>query len=58
MVRDFEGFSHMTTKERDAAVKAIGKEYAYGWRREEDGRVRWVIDEMQTKENRALMDHY
>jgi hypothetical protein len=53
-----EGFSQMTTKERDAAVKSFGKEYAYGWRREEGGRVRWVVDEMQTKENRALMDHY
>ena len=58
MSRDFEEFSQMTTKERDAAVKSLGKEYAYGWRREEGGRVRWVVDEMQTKENRALMDHY
>jgi len=58
MSRDFEEFSQMTTKERDAAVKELGKEYAYGWRREEGGRVRWVVDEMQTKENRALMDHY
>lgn len=50
MSRDFESFSMVKTKERDEAIKQLGKNYAYGWRREADGQMRWVVDEVRGKE--------
>lgn len=49
MRADFDSLSEVSTKERNRAVRGLGKEYAYGWRREETGRVRWVVDEVQMK---------
>ncbi|KAK3366766.1 hypothetical protein B0T24DRAFT_709096, partial [Lasiosphaeria ovina] len=50
MVRDFCGLESLTTRQRNKAIRDMGKVYAYGWRREagEDGRaiVRWVVDEV------------
>jgi len=45
MVRDFHGLEELETRERDEAIVRLGKTYAYGWRREDDGRARWVIEE-------------
>jgi hypothetical protein len=50
MSRDFEELSQLKTKDRDRAIRELGKEYAYGWRTEEDGRLRWVVDEVQRKD--------
>ncbi|GAB1311457.1 hypothetical protein MFIFM68171_01667 [Madurella fahalii] len=49
MARGFDGLDPAgasgTTRERDRAICRMGKAYAYGWRREKEGRVRWVVDE-------------
>lgn len=54
MSRDFESLSMVKTKERDRAIKELGKSYAYGWRREEDGVTRWVVDEVGRKEGSSF----
>jgi hypothetical protein len=46
MTRDFEGMGGRKKKERDRAIEGLGKRYAYGLRVEEDGRKRWVVDEV------------
>jgi hypothetical protein len=57
MTRDFNGLEQLKRKERDRAIRDLEKSYAYWWRREEDGRVRWVVDVVPgDKNNRALMD--
>ena len=56
MARDFNGLEQLKRKDRDQAIRDLEKSYAYWWRREEDGRVRWVVDEVPGSKNRALMD--
>lgn len=56
MTRDFNGLEQLSKSERDQAIRDLEKSYAYWWRREEDGRVRWIIDEVPTEKGRALMD--
>ncbi|KAK0730262.1 hypothetical protein B0H67DRAFT_638781 [Lasiosphaeris hirsuta] len=55
MGRDFYGLEHMSTKERNEAIRKMGKVYAYGWRKEEDGRVRWVVDEVIEGERKSVI---
>jgi glucan phosphoethanolaminetransferase (alkaline phosphatase superfamily) len=51
MSRDFENLSQVSTRERNRTIKNMGKNYVYGWRREDDsGRVRWVVDEVGTEQ--------
>jgi len=45
-VRDFDGLETAKTRDRDRAIENMGKRFAYGVRIEEDGRKRWVIDEV------------
>ncbi|KAF8851582.1 hypothetical protein BDZ45DRAFT_750541 [Acephala macrosclerotiorum] len=54
MSRDFESLSMVKTKERNRAIKELRKSYAYGWRREEDGATRWVVDEVGRKEGESF----
>jgi len=57
MTRDFNGLEQLKRSERDQAIRDLEKTYAYWWRREEDGRIRWVVDVVpENKNNRALMD--
>lgn len=57
MTRDFNGLEQLKRQERDRAIRDLEKSYAYWWRREEDGRIRWVVDVVPaTKDNRALID--
>ena len=57
MTRDFNGLEQLKRRERDQAIKDLEKSYAYWWRREEDGRIRWVVDVVPgDKNNRPLMD--
>jgi hypothetical protein len=56
MTRDFNGLEQLKRSERDQAIRDLEKSYAYGWRREEDGRVRWIVDVLSVDKNRALMD--
>jgi hypothetical protein len=57
MTRDFNGLEQLKRKKRDQAIRDLEKSYAYWWRREEDGRIRWVVDVLPgNKNNRALMD--
>ncbi len=55
MVRDFYGLEQLSTKDRNKAIKELDKVYAYGWRKEEDGRVRWVVDEVPDTERKSLL---
>ncbi len=50
MVRDFYGLEEMGTRERNRTIMQLDKTYAYGWRREENGRVRWVVDDVPREE--------
>jgi hypothetical protein len=57
MTRDFNGLEQLKRKERDQAIRDLEKSYAYWWRREELGRIRWVLDVVPGENNnRALMD--
>jgi hypothetical protein len=57
MTRDFNGLEQLKRSERDQAIRDLEKTYAYWWRKEEDGRIRWVVDVVpENKNNRALMD--
>ena len=56
MTRDFKGLEQLKTSERDQAIRDLEKSYAYWWRREEDGRIRWIVDLVPTSKNRALTD--
>lgn len=56
MTRDFRGLEQLKRSERDQAIQDLQKSYAYWWRREEDGRIRWIVDVVPTSKNRALMD--
>jgi len=56
MTRDFNGLEQLKRHERDQAIRDLEKSYAYWWRREEDGRIRWIVDEVPGSKNRALID--
>jgi hypothetical protein len=57
MVRDFYGLEEMSVRERNKAIRRVGKVYAYGWRKEdESGRVRWVVDEVPSVERKSLLE--
>jgi len=49
MVREFYGLEEMGIRDRNRAIRRMNKTYAYGWRREGDGQVRWVVDEVSQK---------
>jgi hypothetical protein len=46
MTRDFEGMAGRKRKERNREIEGLGKRYAYGLRVDEEGRKRWVVDEV------------
>jgi hypothetical protein len=56
MIRDLDGLEQLSISERNRKIRDLGKAYAYGWRREEDGRVRWVVDEVPAEEAKSMMD--
>ncbi len=56
MVRDFHGLEELGVSDRNRAICQLNKTYAYGWRKEESGRVRWVVDEVPADEGKSLMD--
>ncbi|KAH8589779.1 hypothetical protein B0O99DRAFT_692172 [Bisporella sp. PMI_857] len=62
MSRDFNGLEQLKRHERDKAIRDLEKSYAYGWRKEEDGRVRWIVDEVPRSKDRAALidgaDHF
>lgn len=56
MVTDFHGLEEKSVRERNKAVRKMGKTYAYGWRKEdESGRARWVVDEVPDQEKRSFL---
>ncbi|GKT48981.1 uncharacterized protein ColSpa_09162 [Colletotrichum spaethianum] len=46
MSRDFNAVSALDEKTADKTIAEMGKRYAYGMKVEEDGRQRWVVDEV------------
>ena len=59
MSRDFVGIEERKRKERERAIEGLGKKYGYGIRVEEDGRKRWVVDEVEVEydaERRRMVD--
>lgn len=56
MVKDFYGVEGLSTRERDKAIRRLNKTYAYGWRKEDNGRVRWVVDEVPDENRKSLME--
>ena len=54
MSRDFDGLEQLSMSERNRRIRDMGKAYAYGWRREEGGWVRWVVP---VKDNKSLVDN-
>lgn len=56
MPRDFNGLEQLKRSERDQAIRDLEKSYDYWWRKEEDGRIRWIVDVVPMSKNRALMD--
>ncbi|KAK0718734.1 hypothetical protein B0T21DRAFT_295635, partial [Apiosordaria backusii] len=55
MVRDFYGLEEMKTKERNKAIIQMGKVYAYGWRQEPEGGIRWIVDEVPDAERKSFL---
>ncbi len=55
MARDFYGLEEDSTRERNKAIRGLDKTYAYGWRKEEGGRVRWVVDEVSPDDDKSLV---
>ncbi|KAK3392903.1 hypothetical protein B0H63DRAFT_3063 [Podospora didyma] len=55
MVRDFQGLESLGTKERNKRIREMGKVYAYGWRAEEGGKVRWIVDEVPDAERKSFL---
>jgi hypothetical protein len=56
MVRDFYGLEEMSVRDRNKAVRKMGKTYAYGWKKEDDtGRTRWVVDEVPDQEKKSFL---
>ncbi|KAK4171675.1 hypothetical protein QBC36DRAFT_339512 [Triangularia setosa] len=55
MVRDFYGLEEMKTKERNKAIVQMGKVYAYGWRQEPEGGIRWIVDEVPDAERKSFL---
>ncbi|PKS11043.1 hypothetical protein jhhlp_002804 [Lomentospora prolificans] len=47
MSRDFMSIEERKRKERERTIEGLGKKYGYGVRVEEDGRKRWVVDEVE-----------
>jgi hypothetical protein len=50
MNKDFEGLERVNLKERDKQIRELRKRYRYGLRRGEDGKERWVVDEVSRAE--------
>ncbi|GKT94923.1 hypothetical protein Ct61P_12773 [Colletotrichum tofieldiae] len=48
MSRDFGATSGLGSKTADKTIAEMGKRYGYGMKVEEDGRQRWVVDEVAT----------
>ncbi|CCF36520.1 hypothetical protein CH063_08071, partial [Colletotrichum higginsianum] len=48
MSRDFVAVSGLERKAAEKAIGSLGKRYAYGLKVEENGRQRWVVDEVGT----------
>ncbi|KAK4649370.1 uncharacterized protein QC761_118270 [Podospora bellae-mahoneyi] len=55
MVRDFYGLEEMKTRERNKAIVQMGKVYAYGWRQEPEGGIRWIVDEVPDAERKSFL---
>jgi hypothetical protein len=55
MGRDFHGLEELSTKERNKIITQKGKVYAYGWRKENNGLVRWVVDEVPDAERKSFL---
>jgi Protein of unknown function (DUF3433) len=55
MTRDFDGLEQLSVSQRNRKIAHLGKAYAYGWRRDEAGRVRWVVDEAPAEETKSLI---
>ena len=55
MTRDFNGLEKLSRSERDQGIRDLEKSYAYLWRREAHGNIRWIVDEVPTEKNRPLM---
>jgi hypothetical protein len=59
MTRDFNGLEQLSRSERDQGIRDLEKLYAYWWRREQSGNIRWIVDEVPMEKNslnRSLMD--
>ncbi|CAI4212909.1 unnamed protein product [Parascedosporium putredinis] len=46
MSRELMSLNERKRRERERAVEGLGRKYGYGIRSEEDGRKRWVVDEV------------
>lgn len=46
MNEDFEGLEKVDVKERNKKIVGLRKRYRYGERKCQDGRRRWVVDEV------------
>ncbi|KAK0628386.1 hypothetical protein B0T17DRAFT_486261 [Bombardia bombarda] len=55
MARDFQGLEELSTSERDKAIRQMDKVYAYGWRREDSGMMRWIVEEVPEEERKAFL---
>ncbi len=55
MVRDFGGLEEASVKDRNRAIRQMNKTYAYGWRKEDNGRFRWVVDEVPPPPAKSFM---
>ncbi len=55
MARDFYGLDEQSTGERNRSIRSLNKTYAYGWRREENGRIRWIVDEVPHGDGKSMM---
>ncbi|KAK4189055.1 hypothetical protein QBC35DRAFT_450672 [Podospora australis] len=56
MARDFYGLEEMSTKERNRAICEMRKVYAYGWRQEPEGGIRWIVDEVPDAEKKSFLE--
>jgi hypothetical protein len=59
MTRDFNGLEQLSRSERDQGIRDLEKSYAYWWRREQSGNIRWIVDEVPMEKNSlntSLMD--
>jgi hypothetical protein len=56
MIRDLDGLEQLSISERNRKIRDLRKAYAYGWRREEGGQVRWVVDEVPAEDAKSMTD--